>query len=57
MIALGRTTTIHTKAAVRVPRWDRIVARFLAGKTQLPTVTVNRVTHARHASTPKHSKR
>ncbi len=50
LITLAHTTTGHTRSTLRVPRWDRIVARFLAGKAQLPAVIVNRVVHGKHVS-------
>jgi hypothetical protein len=56
-IKLAHTTTAHTKTTLRVPRWDRIVARFLSGRTQLPAVVVNRVTHGKHGSVRKRSVR
>ncbi len=57
MITLGHITTTRTKASIRVPRWDRIVARFLAGKTQLPVVIANRVARRKHAPAHGHSVR
>jgi hypothetical protein len=49
-ITLAHVTTTHTKATLRVARWERIVARFLAGKTQLPAVIVNHVLHGKRSS-------
>ncbi|MGH2904991.1 MAG: S8 family peptidase [Solirubrobacteraceae bacterium] len=57
MITLAHTTTRQTKTTLRVPRWGRIVARFLAGKTRLPAVIVNRRAHRKHPSAHKHSVR
>jgi hypothetical protein len=45
MITLAQATTGHRTSTLRVSRWDRIVARFLAGHTKLPAVIVNRATH------------
>ena len=45
MITLAQTTTGHRTSTLRASRWDRIVARFLAGHTKLPAVIVNRATH------------
>lgn len=50
LITLAKTTTGHRTSTLRVSRWDRIVARFLAGHTKLPAVIVNRATLRRRGS-------
>jgi hypothetical protein len=45
LVTLAQTTTVHRTSTLRVSRWDRIVARFLAGHAKLPAVIVNRTTH------------
>ena len=49
LLTLARITTTHKTTTLRVGAWDRIVARFLEGHTQLPAVVVSRVTHGEHA--------
>jgi hypothetical protein len=49
-ITLAQTTTGHRTSTLRVGRWDRIVARFLAGHIKLPAVIVNRATLRRRGS-------
>jgi hypothetical protein len=49
MVALAHTTTHHRTAVLRVPGWSRIVARFLAGHTELPAVIATRRTTKRGA--------
>ena len=39
-------TTARTTTTLHVSTWDRIVARFINGHTELPAVIVNRA-HAR----------
>jgi len=41
-ITLARATTTQATTTLRVGRWDRIVARFLSGHTELPPVFVTR---------------
>ena len=41
-ITLEGTTTTHTTTTLRVSRWDRIVARFLSGHTELSPAFVTR---------------
>ncbi len=48
LITLTQTTTGRRTSTLHVRRWDRIVARFLAGHTQLPPVIANRATHTGH---------
>ncbi|MGA2163141.1 MAG: S8 family serine peptidase [Solirubrobacteraceae bacterium] len=55
LLTIAQTTTQHTTATLHVGQWDRIVARFLAGHTELPQVVVNRTTHDMHASVSKWS--
>jgi hypothetical protein len=50
LITLAQTTTVHRTSTLHVSRWDRIVARFLAGHTKLPAVIVNRATLRRRGS-------
>jgi hypothetical protein len=45
LITLAQTTTGRRTSALRVNRWDRIVARFLSGHTKLPEVITNRASH------------
>ncbi len=40
-MALARTTTTHTTTTLRVRTWNRIVARFLSGHTELPPAFVS----------------
>ena len=47
-VTLARVTTGHTTITLRVSRWDRIVAGFLAGHSELPSVVVTRITHDTH---------
>jgi Subtilase family len=44
LVTVAKTTTARRTSTLRVDRWDRIVARFLAGDTKLPAVIVNRRT-------------
>jgi hypothetical protein len=44
LVTVKQTTTGRRTSTLRVDRWDRIVARFLAGHTKLPAVIVNRRT-------------
>ena len=53
LVTLARTTTDRTTTVLRVVRWDRIVARFLAGHDELPAVVVTRVAHSRRSSARK----
>jgi len=48
-VTLARGTTARRTFTLRVSRWDRILARFLAGRSELPAVLVNRVTRSTHA--------
>ena len=41
-VSLARTTTTHTTNTLRVSKWQRIVARFLSGSTELPPTFVAR---------------
>jgi hypothetical protein len=50
LVTLAKATTDRTTTILRVGRWDRIVARFLAGHDELPAVVVTRVAHSRHSS-------
>jgi hypothetical protein len=50
LLTLAQITTTHKTTTLHVSVWDRIVARFLEGHTQLPTVAVTRVAHGKHAS-------
>jgi len=49
LFTLAQITTTHKTTTLRVSAWDRIVARFLEGHTQLPAVAVSRVAHGEHA--------
>jgi hypothetical protein len=57
LVTVAQTTTRRRTSTLRVGRWDRIVARFLAGHTKLPAVVVTRVTHAKHIGGRKQSVR
>jgi hypothetical protein len=41
-ITLARATTTQTTTTLRVSKWDRIIARFLSGRTELPPAFVTR---------------
>lgn len=43
---LAQVITTHTTSTLRVSRWERIVARFVSGRDELPAVIVTRTTHA-----------
>jgi len=47
-VTLARATTGRTTITLRVSRWDRIVARFLARGIELPEVSVTRAAHGKH---------
>jgi hypothetical protein len=54
LVTLAQTTTGLRTITLRVNRWDRIVARFIrAGGTKLPTVSVTRAAHGKHAGLHK----
>jgi subtilase family protein len=57
LVTAAQTTTRHRTSTLRVGRWDRIVARFLAGHTKLPAMVVTRVKHAKHVGGRKRSER
>ncbi len=57
LLTLAQATTEHTTTTLRVSKWDRIVARFLAGHTELPAVVVTRTTHGTHADAGKRGAR
>lgn len=44
---VAQVTTMHTTTMLRVKGWDRIIARFLNGRTELPAVVATRVTHTK----------
>ena len=46
LVTVAQTATEYRTSTLRVKRWDRVVARFLAGDTKLPAVIV---THAAYA--------
>ena len=52
-VTLAQITTRHRTVTLHVSRWDRIVARFLAGHTKLPPVVVSRVKHGTRARAHK----
>jgi hypothetical protein len=54
---LAQTITEHTTSTLRVRSWERIVARFLAGHTELPAVIVTRTTRRKRANARKRSTR
>jgi hypothetical protein len=43
LVTIARATTMHTTSAMHVAGWTRVLASFLEGHTQLPTVVA---THA-----------
>jgi Subtilase family len=50
LVTLAQTITGHRTSTLRVERWDRIVARFLAGVgTEFPAVIVTRASYGKHA--------
>lgn len=49
LVTLAKATTDRTTTILRVGRWGRIVARFLAGHDELPAVVVTRHS-SRHSS-------
>jgi len=49
LVTVAQTITEHRTSTLRVKRWDRIVARFLSGNTELPAVSVTRAAHGKHA--------
>jgi Subtilase family len=53
LVTLAQTTTGHKTTSLRVDRWDRIVARFLASGIEFPTVSVTRAMYDRHAELGK----
>ena len=57
LVTLAQTTTGHRTSTLRVERWDRIVARFLSGRTKLPAVVVTRAAHGKHADLRKRGAR
>jgi hypothetical protein len=54
---VAQATTRRRTITLRVGRWDRIVARFLAGGTKLPAVIVTRAAYDKHAGGRKRSAR
>ena len=56
-VTLARATTGHSTVTVRVSRWDRIVASFLSGRSELPPVIVARSTHGTRAGAHQRSAR
>ncbi len=54
-VTLAQTTTGRTTNILHVSKWDRVVARFLDGHTELPAVVVTRVMHDPNASARKRS--
>lgn len=46
LVTLAQVTTTHTTSTLRVSKWDRVVARFLSGDTELPPTAVTRTTGA-----------
>lgn len=58
LVTLARTTTGRKTSTLRVARWDRVVARFLAaGGTELPAVIVTRAGYGKHARLRKRGAR
>jgi hypothetical protein len=53
LVTIAQTITGHRTTTLRVSGWDRIVARFISGKTKLPAVIVNRTTHDKHTDLHK----
>jgi hypothetical protein len=45
LVTLAQATTGHATITLRVGAWDRIEARFLAGKLELPSTILTRPTH------------
>ncbi len=54
---VAQITTGRRTSTLRVGRWDRIVARFLASGIELPAVSVTRSAHGKHTSRRKRSVR
>jgi Subtilase family len=48
LVTLARRITGDRTSTLRVGRWDRIVARFLARGIELPAVSVTRAAHGKH---------
>jgi hypothetical protein len=46
LVTLAQVTSTHTTTTLRVSGWERIVARFVRGHTELPAVVVTRKNHA-----------
>jgi hypothetical protein len=57
LVTLAQITTRHRTSALRLGRWDRIVARFLARGIELPAVSVTRAAHGKHTGGRKRSVR
>jgi hypothetical protein len=52
-VTLARATTGRTTITLQVSRWDRIVARFLAGHSELPAAVVAQTIRGKHAGDHK----
>jgi hypothetical protein len=48
LVTLARRITGRRTSTLRVGRWDRVVARFLARSIELPAVSVTRAAHGKH---------
>jgi len=57
LVTLAQVTTGRRTSTLRVGRWDRIVARFLARGIELPAVSMTRTAHGRHTGGRKRSAR
>jgi hypothetical protein len=49
VVTRARITTTHATSTVHVTGWDRVVANFAEGATQLPTVVARRVAGREHS--------
>jgi hypothetical protein len=57
LVTVAQTTTGRRTSTLRVRRWDRIVARFLARGIELPAVSVTRAARGKHTGGRKRSAR
>ncbi len=57
LVTLARRITGRRTSTLRLGRWDRIVARFLARGIELPAVSVTRAAHDKHTGGRKRSAR
>jgi hypothetical protein len=57
LVTLARRITGRRTSTLRVGRWDRIVARFLARDIELPAVSVTRAVHGKHTGGRRRSAR